>query len=142
VGYDCAHLFIGPDDEPPPDENKPHKWLLDEAAGRLFTAQHALEEARDKLRHLRNAMGQSPAYRHDGAKDVVVAEFLPQMAFAWFRLTGEVPGKTGNGLFTDFCLAAWKTLGWPADDEDRLWAGFVRRIERGEHRRYYPQSSG
>jgi hypothetical protein len=141
VGFEQVELFIAFDEDPPDDEERPHKWWFNTAWDRLGEARDALEESRAKLAALRAAALSKPAYNHDGAKDILVAEFLQAMAFGWQLFTGELPGKTGNGLFHDFCVAGWELLGCGPVKDGR----FSRRLEKGVHLEMfglrYPRSS-
>lgn len=138
VSEDQAWLFLLPEDEPPDGERKPHEWLFDRGYARLAEAHEALKCSASALEILHKASGTSPGYRYDGAKDALVAEFLLAMATAWEVLTGDAPGKTGSGLFHQFCVGAWQMLGWPEAKEsrgERYDQCFARAIERGVHLR-------
>lgn len=95
-------------------------------------ARERVAAADQALNVLRASMSRG-RYEHDGAKDVLASEFLCSMRMPWYIVTGErARGRTGNGLFHDFCRAAWLSLGWPDQADDY----FSRRIERGVHLRH------
>jgi hypothetical protein len=132
IELEDAPFFIGVGEPPAEDDEEPYKWEL---AAAERAVDEALERARDtraKLSALREA-ARPVTYKNDGATDVLAAQFLAWMSVGWHVLTGETPGKSGNGLFHEFCRAAWQMVGWEMPKEAKY---FSSRIERGIHLKF------
>ncbi|MBA1157964.1 hypothetical protein [Microvirga mediterraneensis] len=133
VRYEDTGYFISQEElDSDPSEEKEGATAV--AESRLGDAREAVQLAICKLQAFRKPFrDEQPG--HNGRKDVLVHEFLRGMAIAWYLLTSETAGKTGNGLFVGFCVSGWKLAGWPYDSDADLRSRFAKRIERGVHLR-------
>lgn len=88
----------------------------------------------ESIRMLEAIKDQQPTKLERKSKEKLhIDTFLLAMANAYSCLTGRQPGKTPNGLFARFCLLAWKTFGWPGDD-DSIRSQLGYRIGTGVHK--------
>lgn len=74
-----------------------------------------LIDTKSLLQRIRNQ--QETIIERNSKEDLQTNIFLRAMAICYEHLVGKRPGKTNNGLFAEFCVLAWQSIGWEGEEE-------------------------